>query len=362
MKNSAGVTFWVLIVLGLSSCSMPPSVSSSNAVEEVKEQYSTISAILTETAVITVVPTQTRMATSTPSYLPTLTRTPGSFTAPLPTVAVSYTATSPEKIETARTPVIRCEIAQAGRPIDVTIPDETRLYPGESFSKTWRLVNAGNCSWDSDYAVVWFSGDDMGTSAVQSLSEVVHPGQVVDVTVDMVAPEVPGTYQSNWKIRGPENSLFGIGPNGDAPFWVRIVVVPVATLTATPTLPTPTQTPAIFASGSLTLALEDRIDLDIGGVNQGEKDDFVFARSDEDSLQLIPASDSRIALFGMIAPELVDCLLVEVSSEPLDLEDLPAGAYLCYRTHEGLPGWLTITELSTERARLSLDFLTWGIP
>jgi hypothetical protein len=42
------------------------------------------------------------------------------------------------------------------------------------------------------------------------------PGQTVEITVDMVAPLKPGTYQGNWKLRNASNVLFGIGPNGSA--------------------------------------------------------------------------------------------------------------------------------------------------
>lgn len=362
MKNIAGSIFWIFLALGLSSCSMPLSITPYSSVEEVKEQYGTVSAILTETAVITLKPTQFQTADPTSSSVPELTLTPSPFLTPVPTGELISSVAPKGGMETAKAASIRCDFAQPGRPIDITIPDETRLYPGESFSKTWRLVNAGSCSWGTDYAVVWFSGDDVGANPVQALSEVVYPGHSIDVTVDMIAPETPGTYQSNWKIRNGQGVLFGIGPNGDAPFWVRIIVVPVATPTVTPPQPTPTQTPAVFASGSLRLVLDDRFDLDTGGVNQGEKDDFIFARSQEKILQIVPNTEARIALFGMIVPDLEDCLLVDMSDGAVNLEDVPSGAYLCYRTHEGLPGWLTITGLNPEMSTLDLDFVTWGVP
>ena len=31
---------------------------------------------------------------------------------------------------------------------DVTIPDGTEVAPGEAFTKTWALVNTGNCTWN----------------------------------------------------------------------------------------------------------------------------------------------------------------------------------------------------------------------
>ncbi len=30
---------------------------------------------------------------------------------------------------------------------DVTVPDDTHFSPGQTFDKTWRLQNAGDCEW-----------------------------------------------------------------------------------------------------------------------------------------------------------------------------------------------------------------------
>ncbi|MEJ5224480.1 MAG: hypothetical protein WHV44_08495, partial [Anaerolineales bacterium] len=56
------------------------------------------------------------------------------------------------------------------------------------------------------------------------------------------APAAPGTYRANFRLRSPENVVFGIGPTGMSQFWVQIKVpAPTATPTLTPTLtPTPT--------------------------------------------------------------------------------------------------------------------------
>ena len=138
-----------------------------------------------------------------------------------------------------------CDLAEPGNPIDVTIPDDTVMTPGQKFNKTWRLVNVGTCTWNNQYAVVWISGEQMGDSSVVFLNGLVGPGQSVDITVPMTAPKTPGSYESYWKLRNSAGVLFGIGENGENVFWVRIKVVnPTATPTATtPPSPTPTETP-----------------------------------------------------------------------------------------------------------------------
>ncbi len=102
-------------------------------------------------------------------------------------------------------------------------------------------------------------------SAIQThqLQSEVLPGEVVELSVEMVAPFEPGFYQSNWMLQSPEGELFGLGPNGDAPFWVRIEVVgtftPTIQFTQTQTLtvtPTPTLSPTLdwTATPSITPA------------------------------------------------------------------------------------------------------------
>jgi hypothetical protein len=131
-------------------------------------------------------------------------------------------------------------MAAAGHPIDVTIPDGTVMAPGESFSKTWRLENVGSCTWTRFYAVVFFSGNSLNAHQTNYLPAEVEPGETIDLTVDMEAPMEAGEYQSNWMLSNADGELFGIGPNGDAPFWARIIVVPSETETPTPTnTPTP---------------------------------------------------------------------------------------------------------------------------
>jgi hypothetical protein len=65
----------------------------------------------------------------------------------------------------------------------------------------------------------------MNASEVVYLGREIRPGEQVDIAVDMRAPDESGSYQGNWKLLNPFGQLFGIGPKGDAPFWVRISVI-----------------------------------------------------------------------------------------------------------------------------------------
>ena len=105
---------------------------------------------------------------------------------------------------------------------DVSIPDGTQLYTGQTFTKTWRLQNRGTCTWTSDYMLVFVGGDQMGgTTAVRLLGNVA-PGQIVDVSVTLAAPDQRGHYVGYWMLRNPSGAVFGFGDKAEKAFYVEI--------------------------------------------------------------------------------------------------------------------------------------------
>jgi hypothetical protein len=112
----------------------------------------------------------------------------------------------------------------AGFVSDVTVPDGTNFAPDAKFTKTWRLKNIGTCSWTTSYSLVFYSGEQMGTTAAINLPNKVDPGQTIDLSVEMTAPSKNGTYRGNWELRNAAGVLFGIGSKATSPFWVEIKV------------------------------------------------------------------------------------------------------------------------------------------
>jgi hypothetical protein len=112
---------------------------------------------------------------------------------------------------------------------DVTIPDNTRMDPEEEFEKIWRLENVGTCTWETDYSVVFDSGNIMSAPPSTTLGSTVPPGGTIDFGIDYTAPATNGTHRGNWLLRNTNGLLFGLGTNGDGPFWVQIVVGPTPT-------------------------------------------------------------------------------------------------------------------------------------
>jgi hypothetical protein len=112
--------------------------------------------------------------------------------------------------------------------VSETIPDDSVFAPNAAFTKTWRLRNTGTCAWTSSYALVFDNGDQMGAPNATNLAGTVNPGQTVDLAVNLTSPSSPGSYRGNFKLRNGAGVIFGLEPSGTAPFWVQIMVGPVA--------------------------------------------------------------------------------------------------------------------------------------
>lgn len=108
---------------------------------------------------------------------------------------------------------------------DVTIPDGTVFAPGDGFVKTWRIKNEGTCTWTPEYVVVFDSGDAMDGPASFSFTQTnIPPGQEVEISVNLTAPDQQGEYRGDWLLRNPAGQTFGLGSQGTASFWVVINV------------------------------------------------------------------------------------------------------------------------------------------
>lgn len=100
-----------------------------------------------------------------------------------------------------------------------TIPDGTEFETGESFTKTWRIRNIGTCTWNTNYELLFSSGDQMGGPNSKNLTQSVAPNEVVDVAVDLEAPTSEGTYKGIWNIADDGGTTFVNN------IWVEIVAV-----------------------------------------------------------------------------------------------------------------------------------------
>lgn len=157
-------------------------------------------------------------STSTPTLARRFTATPTIETQSLTPLAQPTAATSSQTPE----PQNKCDVA--AYLADVTISDGTVIAPGAAFTKTWRLINDGSCTWTSDYRLVFVSGEAMtGITSKAITKKDVPPQGVIEISVAMTAPKTEGDHAGFWKLENASGEQFGITPQGNA-FWVRIVV------------------------------------------------------------------------------------------------------------------------------------------
>jgi hypothetical protein len=181
-------------LLFLSACNMPggpdaASVVQTAAAETVSAQQ-TVNAQMVPTSTNTPLPTATLAVTSTPL----VSNTP---------FATSTTISSGGGVITGNS----CDSIQFVS--DVTIPDGEDMAADATFTKTWRIRNAGSCTWSTSYSIVFVSGNAMGGNASQALTTSVAPGATTDISVNMKAPSTNGSYTGYWAIRNASNQNFG---------------------------------------------------------------------------------------------------------------------------------------------------------
>lgn len=128
---------------------------------------------------------------------------------------------------------------------DVTIPDDTRLEAGETFTKTWRFKNTGTCHWSS-YTIHFLTGDRMGAPDSVLIPDTLA-GSTVDVSVELTAPAANGSYSGYFTLKTAEGDSIRVGT--EKTFWVKIVVVGGTASTAAPTA-RPATTSTVASSGS----------------------------------------------------------------------------------------------------------------
>jgi hypothetical protein len=104
-----------------------------------------------------------------------------------------------------------------------TIPDGTIYKPGELFTKTWQITNTSTCVWDTNYKIVFWSGDILGGAYVYNLPQVTGPGVTLPISLVLTAPAVDGRYKSEWALQTPDKINFGVGMYSE-PFYTTIVV------------------------------------------------------------------------------------------------------------------------------------------
>jgi hypothetical protein len=151
----------------------------------------TFSAALTQTALAA--PTQTPFPT--PTAFPTVAQ-------PTTNAAITLPAIN----QVVASPTVSCY--QLRFVSDVSIPDNTPMTPGQTFTKTWKVKNIGSCAWDAGFKFAFTGGEQMNGTAY-SLPSSIAAGAETDISVAMTAPNKTGNIRGNWRMSTAGGQYFG---------------------------------------------------------------------------------------------------------------------------------------------------------
>lgn len=189
------ISFLIIGIVLLTACNSPsanvtPSPDANQIQTNVVETYA---AVLTQTA--------SAQPTATVELFPTLTASP--TVAPLVTLASTLPAVPQATAAATRSCYSMAFVS------DVTIPDNTPVTPGQTFTKTWKVVNNGTCAWEAGFKFAFVSGDAM-SGATYTLPSAVAVNATLDISISMTAPtNRTGAVRSDWRMSTATGQSFG---------------------------------------------------------------------------------------------------------------------------------------------------------
>jgi hypothetical protein len=191
----------LLIALGIAGCGTTSTPSGG------EESTPDVAAIRTSAASTVVAQFTLTAAAFTPTASLPTDETAASIT-PTTQPGVTVTATQPfaQVTDASGTTIALCDSLQFVA--DVTVPDDTRMSPGQDFLKTWRVKNVGSCPWGEGYELVYAGYEDDMAGQAQPLAQVVEPGAEVEISVQFTAPDAVDQYVSAWQLSNPAGVTF----------------------------------------------------------------------------------------------------------------------------------------------------------
>lgn len=212
MKVKPIVTI-VFIVMLMAACAPSPAAGEQGPTPDIAAvRTSAASTVIAEF-------TLTAAAFSPTPSLPTETAETSALTALTPEQTATATQPFAQVTDASGTTIALCDILSYDpATVDVNVPDNTTMTPGQDFIKTWRVKNNGSCPWDPDYELVYAGYSDQMSGQFQPLTEVVQPGQEVELSVQFQAPDDAGVYLSAWQMSNPGGITF------PEPIYVKIIV------------------------------------------------------------------------------------------------------------------------------------------
>lgn len=141
-------------------------------------------------------------------------------------------ATSVPQTTATLEPIIEQTVKQTQRPKDIALllgtlsmAPGSQVYTGERFHVTWRIRNIGESTWDDSYSLVYIGGEAFGQDPSIPLSVEAAPGDIIDLTMALTAPDLTGAFRGEWLFVAPDGDAFGVGYENPMPLAVDVNIV-----------------------------------------------------------------------------------------------------------------------------------------
>jgi len=158
---------------------------------------------------------------STPSLIPEMENFPTTEPIPSATGAPATETPFPDTV-----PLVLSDCDLGTFLMDVTVPDDSEITTYTAFLKTWRIRNNGSCTWTPDYKLVFWDGNSLGSANQEYLlGEIVAPGEIIELSIELISPAEVGSYRSEWVLMNSSGEFFGMHTYEDLmPLYVEISV------------------------------------------------------------------------------------------------------------------------------------------
>jgi hypothetical protein len=237
MKKAYRISFLLifsLIILSLTACGAQGNQTPTNDPSTVYTQVAqTVQAQITGNAKLTPAATATVKPSEAPAMTATLRASSTPFGTIMPTSltpqksgTVAATSLTPQKSGTVAAtvsglptqPAATIPVIAATQPagtsadkmqyVSQKVADGSTFNQNQAFTMTWTIKNIGSTTWTTEYMVRLFAGDRFSADDIK-FSGTVKPGEQTNVTMDMVAPNTMGEYNSIWVLTNTEGRNFG---------------------------------------------------------------------------------------------------------------------------------------------------------
>jgi len=197
MKNQKinKIILMSIIALAIASCgNQPEATPTIDPIVVMTDVAGTVQAEVTQNALLT--PSATMPPAATQTFPPVPTQA-------LPAVPTTSSDPIVPTVPAGQLPDDATFIA------DIDVLDGDVFWQGERFTKTWQIENTGTTTWDTTYRLVYKDGAITSEELVFNLISPVEPGDLLNFSVKMVAPEVLGSYTNYWQMMNEEGQFFG---------------------------------------------------------------------------------------------------------------------------------------------------------